>query len=93
MGKLEFSKIVVFLMLIITVVWVTASYFLAWKCKDTNETVTVAIISTLIATILSYYVTKTTEKMSRNKYGLDKDGNKIREDDVCEYNQDTKSDN
>lgn len=64
-------------MLVITVGWVSASYILAYKGHDPNETVTVAVISTLIVTLISYYVTKTTEKVSRNKHGLDKDGNKI----------------
>lgn len=73
--KLEFSKIIVFFMLLITIGWVSTSYFLAFFGKDPNEIVTVTVISTLMVTLISYYVSKTTEKMSRNKYGIDKNGN------------------
>ena len=74
---LEFSKIVVYLMWIITVIWVTASYFLAWKGKDTNSPVTITVITTLLGVLIAYFITKTTEKVSRNKHGLDANGNKI----------------
>lgn len=71
-------KKIVFVVLIWSLVCVTVSYVFAFLDKATNEMVTSNILLYVTApTITAYLATKTIEKASRNKYGLDADGNPI----------------
>ena len=61
-------------MLFTSCVWVSCSFVLSWFNKDPLEDLTSVIVTALIVTLVSYFVSKTTEKASRNKYGLDENG-------------------
>lgn len=54
-----------------------ASYALAFLDKQTASDVTIAIFTACIAYLVSYAAASTTEKVSRNRHGLDPDGNPI----------------
>lgn len=71
----EFSKWIVFSAFILLCVWVTASYTLAWFDKNVNEGVTVALISYTLSSVIGYFISNSVTKNSRNKYGIDSDGN------------------
>ena len=81
MKKIDFSKKIVFVVLIWSLVCVTVSYVFAFLDKATNEMVTSNILLYVTApTIAGYLATKTVEKASRNKYGLDEDGKPLTKD-------------
>jgi len=73
----EFSKCVVVAMLVISCGWISLSFILAWFGKDTLEGLTETIVTTLLASIVGYFAKAFFEKNSRNKYGLDADGNPL----------------
>lgn len=75
--KVEFSKILVTWALVMTTVCVVISYCLAMSDHDPAQEVTVAVASACIAIGVAYEAKSYGEKNSRNKYGIDKDGNKI----------------
>ena len=79
MKKIDFSKKIVFVVLIWSLVCVTVSYVFAFLDKSTNEMVT----SNILLYVTAYLATKTIEKASRNKYGLDADGNPIHREEDC----------
>lgn len=54
-----------------------ASYVLAALDKQTASDVTVSIFTACVAYLVSYAAASTTEKVSRNRHGLDADGNPI----------------
>lgn len=54
-----------------------ASYVLAAMEKETASDVTVAVFTACVAYLVSYAAASTTEKVSRNRHGLDADGNPI----------------
>lgn len=84
MKKIDFSKKIVFVVLIWSLICVTVSYVFAFLDKATNEMVTSNILLYVTApTITAYLATKTIEKASRNKYGLDADGNPIHREEDC----------
>ena len=58
---------------------VAANYALAFLERgNINETVTVALITTILGTVIGYFVKSFNEKNSRNKYGVDEFGEKIK---------------
>lgn len=86
MKKIDFSKKIVFVVLVWSLVCVTISYVFAFLDKSTNEMVTSNILLYVTApTITAYLATKTIEKASRNKYGLDADGNPIHREEESEH--------
>lgn len=81
--KLDFSKKLVIAILIWSLVAVTASYVFAFLDKTTNEMVTSNVLLYVTApTVTAYLTTKTVEKASRNKHGLDENGKPYEKDDA-----------
>lgn len=72
--KLEFSKILAIWGCIISTIVVITSYILAALQLDTNTDVTNTVFTACIAYLISYAGKSLSEKMSRNKHGLDQDG-------------------
>lgn len=72
--KLEFAQKLVIVSWIITIVWITLSFALAFFDKDTNSEVTVALITESFGVTISYFIYQAMLKMSRNKHGIDSDG-------------------
>jgi len=72
--RIEFSKIIVVFVLIWCMTLVTFSFILASMDKNVNEGVTIAIITSLITTLLGYFIYQAKLKISRDKYKVDKDG-------------------
>lgn len=52
-----------------------ASYVLAFLDKQTASDVTTTVFTACIGYLVSYAAASTTEKVSRNRHGLDADGN------------------
>lgn len=72
--KPEYKKVIVLLIFLMSLGAVTGSYFLAWKGLNSNEGVTVAVITTLLGAICAYCLASFGEKNSRNKYHVDENG-------------------
>ena len=73
--KLDFSKKVVLAVLICSLIFVAASYVLAYYGKSTNDAVTGNVLLYVTApTVAAYMTSKTVEKTNRNKHGLDENG-------------------
>lgn len=75
--KMEFSKKLVIWALVMTTVCVLLSYALSLFDHDGCQEVTVAVVTTCVAIAVGYEAKSFGEKNSRNKYGIDEDGNKI----------------
>ena len=75
--RIEFSKILVAWALCMTTLCVILSYVLAFLYRDACSDVTIAVITTCIAIAVSYEAKSFGEKNSRNKYGVDSEGNAI----------------
>ena len=56
---------------------VIASYVLAALDKQTNSDLAIAIFGACIGYLISYAAATVSEKVSRNRHGLDADGNPI----------------
>lgn len=72
--KKEFSKCIVIVSWVVTIVWITLSFILAFFNKDTNSDVTVALVTESFGVTLAYYIYQASLKISRNVSGVDKDG-------------------
>ena len=75
--KTEFSKKLVVWALTMTTLCVLLSYVLSLFDHDGCQDVTVAVVTVCVAIAVSYEAKSFGEKNSRNKYGIDEDGNKI----------------
>jgi hypothetical protein len=53
---------------------ITCSYVLAFFKDNTNDAVTVALITTIMGACVSYMIYQFKLKDSRNKYKIDEDG-------------------
>lgn len=69
-----------------------ASYVLAFRDQQTASDVTTTIFTACIGYLVSYAAKSATEKISRNRHGLDADGNPISGAGVGEYTTTTTSD-
>ena len=69
-----------------------ASYVLAFLDKQTASDVSIAIFTACIGYLVSYAAKSATEKISRNRHGLDTDGNPIGGAGAGEYTTTTTSD-
>ena len=78
----EFSKILAVWAIIAASLSAAASYILAALDKQTASDVTTAIFSGCIAYLVTYAAKSATEKISRNRHGLDADGNPINQNDT-----------
>lgn len=56
----------------------TSSYVLAFNGLQTASDVTIAIFNACIGYLVTYSAASATEKISRNRHGLDPDGNPIK---------------
>ncbi len=72
---MEFSKKLAFWAVCIATASVIASYALSAFTRETASDVTVAVFTACIGYLITYAGKSLGEKMSRNKHGLDADGN------------------
>ena len=72
--KFEFAQSIVVTSWVVTIVWISLSFVLAFFDKDTNSEVTVALITESFGVTLAYFFYQAILKTSRNKYGVDKAG-------------------
>ena len=73
-NKKEFAQCLVIVSWVVTIVWITLSFILAFYDKNTNSEVTVALITESFGVTLAYLIYQASLKISRNKHGIDKDG-------------------
>ena len=78
----EFSKLLVAWALVFTVLCVALSYILAFYDHDVCSDITIAVVTLCGGIAVSYEAKSYGEKNSRNKYGVDSYGNKIRDDSL-----------
>lgn len=74
---LTFSKIIVIWAMIASSVALIMPYVLSWFYRDSVESLSATIITTCAGCIIAYAIKTLGEKMSRNKYHLDENGNPI----------------
>lgn len=77
---LTFSKIIVVWAMVASSVALILPYILAWLYREPVESLSATIITTCAGCIIAYAIKTLGEKMSRNKYHLDENGNPIGED-------------
>lgn len=65
----EFSKMMIKRYSWACILWITASYVLAVFDKQVNDGVTVAVITSLAATLLGYFYKSLKENVNKNKGG------------------------
>ena len=70
----EFSKRLAAWCVMIATAAAIASYVLAFRGLETAEGITTTIFTACIGYLISYAAKSTTEKISRNRHGLDADG-------------------
>lgn len=73
----EFKKKLAAWAVVVATAAAVASYVLAARGKETVSDVTTTIFTACIAYLVSYAAASTSEKVSRNRHGLDADGNPI----------------
>ena len=71
----EFSKRLAAWCVIIATAAAVASYALAFRGLETAEGITTTIFTGCIGYLVTYAAKSTAEKVSRNRHGLDADGN------------------
>ena len=72
--KIEFSQRLVIISWIVTIVWISLSFILAFLGMDTNSEVTVALVTESFGVTVAYFIYQAILKTSRNKYNVDHDG-------------------
>ena len=72
--KSEFSQGIVVTSWIVTIIWISLSFVLAFLDKSTNSDVTVALVTESFGVTVAYYAYQAILKTSRNKYGVDHNG-------------------
>jgi len=73
----EFSKKLAVWAVVVATAAAVASFVLAAKDKQTVSDVTNTIFTACIGYLVTYAAKSATEKVSRNRHGLDADGNPI----------------
>lgn len=73
-SRTEFSQKLVIVSWIVTIIWISLSFVLAFFDKDTNSEVTVALITESFGVTIGYLIYQASLKMNRNKYGIDANG-------------------
>lgn len=76
-GPWEFSKKLAAWAVLVATAAAVASYVLAFRDQQTASDVTTTIFTACIGYLVSYAAKSATEKISRNRHGLDADGNPI----------------
>ena len=75
--KMETSKKLAWWVVIIATLTTIASYMLAYLGHETVETLSASIFTACIAYLVTYAGKSLGEKISRNRHGLDADGNPL----------------
>jgi FtsH-binding integral membrane protein len=76
---MEFSKKLIIWLIIFCALGIIASYVLAfYEKQNVNDTVTVALITTIMGACVSYLIYQFKLKDSRNKHGIDENGKPIK---------------
>ena len=73
----EFSKRLAAWCVMIATAAAIASYVLAFRGLETAEGITTTIFTACVGYLVTYAAKAATEKISRNRHGLDADGNPI----------------
>ena len=76
----EFSKKLAVWAVVVATATAAASYILAFRDQQTASEVTTTIFTACIGYLVTYAAKSATEKVSRNRHGLDADGNPIQND-------------
>lgn len=76
--RVEFSKKLAAWAVVVATASAAASYVLAFVDKQTASDVTTTIFTACIGYLVTYAAKSATEKISRNRHGLDPDGNPIK---------------
>jgi len=79
----EFSKKLAAWAVAVATLSAALSYLLAALDKQSVSEVTTTIFTGCIGYLVTYAAKSTTEKISRNKHGLDADGNPYGSESVC----------
>ena len=74
---LEFSKMLAAWAVVVATAATTASFYLAAHDKSTASDLSTTIFQACIGYLITYAAKSATEKISRNRHGLDVDGNPI----------------
>ena len=75
----EFSKKLAAWAVVIATVSMAASYILAALVRETAGEVTTTVFTACIGYLITYAAKSATEKISRNRHGLDEDGTPMTE--------------
>lgn len=75
--KLEFKKKLLIWSLVATSICIAASYILSACGLESVSEIATSMIETCLGAIVGYCIATLGEKHSRNKYGIDPDGNPI----------------
>lgn len=73
----EFSKMIIKTYSWACILWISASYVLAGLDRSANEGVTVAVISSLAAVLLTYFIKSLKENIAKNKKGDMRDEDRL----------------
>ena len=76
----EFSKKLAVWAVVVAKATAAAYYILAFRDQQTASEVTTTIFTACIGYLVTYAAKSATEKVSRNRHGLDADGNPIQND-------------
>lgn len=74
---MEFKKKLLIAIVVGTFFCIAASYVLSAFGMDPVSDIAVQMIVTCLGAVVGYLIATVTEKNSRNKYGIDKNGNPI----------------
>lgn len=90
--KPEVSKLLALWAVVVATVSAAASYLLAALCREAVSDLTSTIFTACIGYLITYAGKSLGEKISRNRHGLDADGNPIPSTDVSVNTQNTEED-
>jgi glycopeptide antibiotics resistance protein len=71
---MEFSKKIMIVIVIWAMLCVSFSYFLSFHGKDDSDSVSIALITTIVGSYVGYLIYQFKLKDSRNKHGIDENG-------------------
>ena len=79
-NKIEFKKIALAVILILSFVFITWSFILA-QCGiyQTNSGISETLVNTVLGSYVAYVIASFSEKNSRNKYGIDERGKSLKD--------------
>lgn len=83
----EFSKKLAAWAVVVATASATVSYVLAFKSLQTASDVTTTVFTACVGYLVTYAAKSATEKISRNRHGLDPDGNPIAGSEGAGYSE------